>query len=100
MLNQFVFNEIYENILGLSNKARLYNLWFVGTNGISSYVELMCTLFDDFAFDEFVDNEIKQIGISTQYDESNKMQRDIINDPKWEMIMMQAKLVITFWDSE
>lgn len=114
MLNQFIFNQIYQNILGLSNKDRLYNLWFIGTNGISSYVELMCTLFDDYAFDEFVDNEIKQIGISTQfekaliklrddldrYDESNKTQRDIINDPQWEMIMMQAKLVIEFWDSE
>ncbi len=83
------------------------------TGLISSYTELMCSLFDDYSFDDFVEVNALKIGLSkslifelsklrellNKYDE-RKSDEEIINDTEWGKIVEQAKIVIKAWDRE
>lgn len=105
---------IYERILEASDLELQRKIWLNENNDtglMSSYVELMCSLFDDFNFDDFIDNRASTIGLSnTAIFELNKLREllnsyvekesdeEIINDPEWEKIVEQAKVVIEKWD--
>ncbi len=73
--------------------------------------EVMCMLFDNFNFDDFIDKTSSEIGLSTSLIfELNKLRsllnnykekesdEEILNDPEWGNIIEQAKIVIKEWD--
>jgi hypothetical protein len=83
------------------------------TGLISSFSELMCSLFDDFGFDDFVNFRAAENGLPNSliielsilrdllnvYIEKGS-DEDIINDPEWQKIVEQAKKVIEEWMRE
>ena len=104
---------IYDVITELADVDLQRKYWLNENNDtgyISSYVELMCTLFDDLDFDEFVDNSEEKRGLSysavcelvklrdmlNNYQEKGE-DREIIEDPKWKEIVNQAKEVVKKW---
>ncbi len=105
---------IYDRIVEASDVALQRKIWLNENNDtglMSSYVELMCSLFDDFNFDDFIDNRASKIGLSNSLIiELNKLREllnsyvekdsdeEIINDPEWKKIVEQAKTVIKEWD--
>ncbi len=71
----------------------------------------MCSLFDDFTFDDFFDSRASKIGLSNSVIfELNKLRgllnnynekdsdEEIIGDPEWGNVVEQAKRVIREWD--
>lgn len=109
-----IIESIYRMIIELSDLSLQRKLWLNENNDtglISSYTELMCSLFDDFNFDDFIDNRASKIGLSNAaIFELNKLREllnsynekdsdeEIINDPKWKKVVEQAKVVIQEWD--
>ena len=71
----------------------------------------MCRLFDDNDFDNFIDIESKKSGMSyklvnelkklrellNQYEEGDKTDKEIIEDPIWGLVVNQAKIVLDYW---
>jgi hypothetical protein len=107
--------NLYEKIIELSNSSLQRKLWLNENNDtglISSYSELMCSLFDDFGFDEFVDTGAVKIGLSNSlifelnclremlnaYVEKES-DKEIINDIEWGKIIEQAKIVVEKWNT-
>ncbi|WP_343704734.1 hypothetical protein [Chitinophaga sp.] len=104
---------IYNKIIELSNTSLQRKLWLNENNDtglISSYTELMCTLFDDYQFDDFVDKisfelklsntliwELKKLRESLNNYDAKDTDEEIINDPKWGEIVGQAQKVIEKW---
>lgn len=104
---------IYKNIVVLSDIELQKKLWLNQNNDtglISSYTELMCSLFDDFGFDDFVEKESSNIGLSKSLIfELSKLKEllnnyveketdeDIINDSEWERIILQSNIVKELW---
>lgn len=103
--------NIYLDILELSSIEKQKKYWLNNDpENVSSYVEVMCRLFDDNNFDIFVDKTARQEGISEKvvfelgklrqllndYEEK-ETDEAIINDPNWKIIIMQAKKVIEEW---
>lgn len=109
-----IIENIYRIIVELADLRLQRKLWLNEnheTGLISSYTELMCSLFDDFGFDEFVDNKASKIGLSNSIIfELNKLRQllnnynekesdeEIINDSEWRQVVKQAKVVIRKWD--
>jgi hypothetical protein len=109
-----VIANIYRLIAELANLSLQRKLWLNENNDtglISSYSELMCSLFDDFNFDDFVDNEAVKIGLSKSliYELSKLREllnscdekgtdEDIISDPEWRKVVEQAKIIIKEWN--
>ena len=114
-MNEVIVN-IYNRIMELSDLGVQRKLWLNENNDtglISSYYELVNSLFDDFNFDIFIDNTAAQNGLSNSsifelsklrelLNNYNKMSSDeeIINDPEWKEIVEQAKLVINEWNKD
>ena len=62
-----ITKDIYSRIIELSDLGLQIKLWLNQENDtdlISSYSELMCSLFDDFNFDDFVDTPPSEFGFS------------------------------------
>lgn len=101
-------------VIELSDLNLQRKLWLNENNDtglISSYTELMCSLFDDFNFDDFIDNRASKIGLSNSVIfELNKLREllnnytekdldeEIIDDPEWGNVVEQAKTVIRKWN--
>lgn len=111
-----IIENIYKIIAELANLSLQRKLWLNENNDtgfISSYSELMCSLFDDFGFDDFVEKGATKIGLSKSlifelsklrdlldtYDEK-ELDEEIIDDPRWKKIVEQAKVVISIWNSK
>jgi len=109
-----MIEDIYRMIVELSDLGLQRKLWLNDNNNtglMSSYVEFMCSLFDDFNFDDFIDNEASKMGLSNSaifelnklrhllnnYDEKES-DEDIINDSEWKKVVKQAKKVIREWN--
>lgn len=109
-----IIKNIYDDIIELSDLSLQKKLWLNESNDtglISSYVEVMCRLFDDNDFDDFVGRTAVKIGLSveliselnilsTLLKNYNEKESDakIIMDPKWNQIVEQAKKVIKKWN--
>jgi hypothetical protein len=108
-------SSIYKAIKDISDLDFQRRAWLRlnGSNEVSSFTEICCTLFDDASFDDFVNQEPwAQTGLSesvrdemrklTQrlenYDEKGKAEADILVDPAWQVIVTQAKHVIEMMD--
>lgn len=113
-MNKIIFNNIYEDILEISRRELQEELW-LGKNPekCSSYTEVMCRLFDDNNFENFINFSVYEIGFSPQLIEKLKLlsikldnyrelidDEKIINDPKWEEIREVAKKVIALWNKD
>ena len=71
--------------------------------GVSSYVELMCSLFDDLNFDDFVENTVSTLGFSDELirnyiAEDDNDDEAIIKDPNWQIVVKKAQNVIVAWN--
>lgn len=109
-----MIENINRMIIELSDLSLQRKLWLNENNDtglISSYTELMCSLFDDFSFDDFIDSRASKIGLSNSaIFELNKLRvllnsynekgsdEEIIGDPEWKNVVEQAKTVIREWD--
>ena len=106
--------NIYHEIAELSDSEMQRRLWLgKDSKYISSYDELLCSLFDDFNFDLFIDNELPKIeGLTpsfiqsirklremfNEYDRKNLNDEQIIEDPEWLKVVEQAKMVEKQWN--
>ncbi len=110
-----IISYIYSRIIELSDLDLQKKLWLNENNDTgltSSYVEVMCSLFDDFNFEDFIKKTAKEAGFSTltineleslrellnNYNEKDS-DEEIINDPKWKKIVEQAKIVVKVWNN-
>lgn len=118
--NKYTINHIYIYIKDLSSKEFLIKTWLENSipNVIFSYVELMCSLFDDFSFDLFIDIEVVKLGFGNelihelgllrgmlnQYGKkipNNKWMDDkILKDPEFDKVIEQAGKVIKLWEED
>ena len=108
--------NIYNDLLELSDIHLQRKLWLNQNNDtgeISSHAELMCRLFDDDGFDNFIDEIAIKTGMNSQLIlELDKLRtvlniykqkdsdEEIISDPFWQKIIQHAKRVITDWRNE
>ncbi len=109
-----IIEQIYNKIIELSDLCLQRKLWLNKNNDtgfISSYTELINSLFDDFNFDDFIDNSAIEVGFSSttvlelgnlrelinNYKEKES-DEEIIKDPEWEKIVRQAKIVLKEWN--
>lgn len=80
---------------------------------VSSWTEAMCKLFDDYHFDDFLDKDWQQFGLSSQLHESldclriqlneyeeKETDAEIVSDSKWQKNMNIAKEVLLHLDRE
>lgn len=107
-------NNIRALIVELSDVSLQRKLWLNENNDtglISSYDELMCSLFDDFNFDYFIDNLAPRINLSNSiiYELNNLREilngynskssdKEILDDPNWMSVVEQAKSVVQEWN--
>ena len=103
-----IYNDIKEiSDLGFQEKAWLTN----SKSECSSYIEVMCRLFDDNDFDSFIEHDAKKYGFGenliTELTTLQKMLNnykekdsddEIVKDPCWLTIVNQAKYVINLWN--
>jgi hypothetical protein len=106
-----ILNNIYSDIFELSSIEQQKQYWLGNdSKNISSYVEVMSRLFDDNNFDGFIDNiaqnhgfdqhfifELDQLRKLLNEYEEKESDSEIINDPKWKPIVIQAKKIIKRW---
>lgn len=112
-MNEIIFNNIFEDIVEISDSNFQKEVW-LGKNlkKCSSYVEVMCRLFDDNRFDIFVDSDAYEIGFTQRtIIELHKLRKKlknykepdvnddmkIIADSNWDNIRQIASLVIELW---
>lgn len=111
-----MIENIYKKLIELSDIELQRKLWLNehnDTGEISSYVELMNSLFDDYSFDSFVEMNASKAGMSrTVVAELEKLRsilnnykemetdEGILNDAGWLEIVNQAKGVIDKWDRD
>ena len=113
---EFRVKSIYDNIEEASSIKQQKMYWLNENNVdgyISSYIELMCTLFDDFDFDDFVKNTACRFGFPPKLIELLQEFRDtiknyqakdetddraIIEDPNWHIVVEKARDAIKEWD--
>jgi hypothetical protein len=104
--------NIHRDLLEMSDVELQKRYWNnADSNHVSSYTELMCRLFDDDCFDDFI-NEIKREESTNlhevdqilklheklnSYDEAGKSDQDILSDPKWHEIIELARIIINKW---
>jgi hypothetical protein len=114
-----ITENIYHDIYEISNVSWQRKLWLNEENDtgrISSFIEVICRLFDDNNFDLFIDVTVQQIGVPENLiNELNRLRtllnnyienevhdetkdQAIINDLKWIRVTEQAKIVIKLWD--
>ncbi|EKQ39866.1 MULTISPECIES: hypothetical protein [Leptospira] len=105
--------NIYNLIAEIADLNLQRKLWLNKDNDtglISSYNEVMCTLFDDYGFDEFLEQASIESGISENtVKELFKLREllnsyveketdiEILNDSEWKKITKQAKEIIKKW---
>lgn len=113
---EFRVKGIYDNIEETSSIKQQKMYWLNENNVdgyISSYIELMCTLFDDFDFDDFVKNTACHLGYPPKLIELLQKFRDaiknyqakdetddraIIEDLNWHIVVEKARDTIKEWD--
>jgi len=113
--NSEMLENIYLSIEEISNIKFQKKLWENKIPGmISSYIEAVCSLFDDSCFDIFIDDYLNRIEVSKEFKEkienlreelnlfdgSEMTNRQIFKHPKWINIAEIAKVIISQWNKE
>lgn len=110
-----IIKNIYYDILEMSDLELQKKLWLNENNDTgmnSSYVELMCRLFDDNNIEDFISKNDLEIGFTermlTEFKllidllnsyEEKQSDKEILNDPEWYKIVDQAKVVLKVWNT-
>jgi hypothetical protein len=112
MINRFIIQNIYNDILELSSTEIQIKKWITGETGnISSYIELMCRLFDDDGLDEFIERDafllgfpdalIKELSMLrimlNEFEGEGLTSREIIASEEWKKISEKASTIIKLW---
>lgn len=115
-IKQRILNYIYDDIEEISNIDMQRKMWLNENNTsgyISSYIELMCRLFDSNNFDNFIENIAPFFGFPDELikllrnfkDELEKYtakddndDKAIIEDPNWQKIVKKAQHIILVWN--
>jgi GDP-D-mannose dehydratase len=112
-MNNYILKEIHSCIIEISDLQLQRKIWLNENNDtglVSSYVELMCMLFDNFEFRKFVNYRAKEYGISDDVIIELKKLKvmldnykekatyiEIIEDEEWNLISLQAKIIVNKW---
>ncbi len=117
-MNLYLSN-IYGRLIELSDIALQRKIWLNEDNDtgkMSSYAELINSLFDDYGFDQFLDKEAIEWGVPSNIveqldgvrsmlnvyiDRENKKprtERQILSDPEWLQIVDRTKEIMNKWD--
>ena len=113
MVNVHIVN-IYNDIKEISDIDYQRRAWCNNSKyECSSYIEIMCRLFDDDNFDMFIDNNAKDYGFDSSFIVLLNQLRNMLNnyigknsdieiitDPKWIKIALHAKKIICLWDKK
>lgn len=107
---QYIKERIYE-ISDINMQKKLWLNQDNDTGLISSYAELMSSLFDDLDFDFFIDFFIVDNGFELSLiDKFNKLRdllnnyneklydKEIVEDPEWIQISFLAKDILNEWN--
>lgn len=115
-MEQFWLDNIHFMIEGLSDIEQQKRVWLgFAENIVSTYSEDLCMLFDDYDFNEFIENWEKEnldknilkelILFRDKLDlynhkvlNNNWHNEEILKDPKWLDVVSQAKKVIEIWE--
>ena len=111
---KLVLRNIYNNIEELSDLDLQYKVWIKAEvpNYVSSYTELRCSLFDSSDYKGFIERDIKAYDLKEEfvnklielypilknYDDKDKTELEIINDPAWKSISELAKEIKALWE--
>lgn len=110
--NNINLENIYDCILEISDIEEQKRIWNGNTpNIIASYDDVMLSLFDDFLFDNFIDDYLNAIEISIEFKEKIILFRDklklfdgyslnykkITKHPNWVEISKIAQDVLRLW---
>ena len=106
-------DEIYTSIVEASDTELQKKIWLNENNDtgrMSSYIELMCSLFNDMRFSQFIDLDARKEGLSDsiiteldklRYELNNYKEKDteaeIISDENWQLVVLQAQKVLRYW---
>lgn len=106
--------RVYGAIRDISDIEFQKRAWLSNGNEVSSFSEIICTLYDDSFFDEFLEeNDLTSKNIDYDiilemkllkhmldlYDSSND-ESIILRDPQWHAIVEQAKKIIELHDKK
>jgi hypothetical protein len=101
--------NIYEALADIASREYQESTWFGGSDRISSPEEVYCTLFDDFAFDDFLESEFSNLSENQTYNgkilgekmsfffgesEDYLKPKEVIDDPNWIEIRDIARKII------
>ena len=107
-------NGIQNAIQEIANSEFQERVWVRGEGPeVSSFTEAICRLFDDYNFDDFLDEHWHIFGLSSQlyrmlrklrnllneYEEK-ETDAEIVKDEKWDEIREYAKDVLQEFDRE
>src|SRR5690348_4806140 len=108
-----ILENIYRDILELSDLNLQTKVWLgQDPKYVSSYVELMCRLFDDNNFDNFLSHtagkmfseesvhEFEKLRDALNAYEEKETDKEILADPEWQAVVKQARLALILWDRD
>jgi len=112
-------SNIYSRLVELSDVTLQRKIWLNENNDtgkMSSYAELINSLFDDYGFDQFLDGEAIEWGVPPDIVEQldgvrsmlneyvdvqngrHQTSRQILSDPEWLKIINRTKEIMNKWD--
>lgn len=113
---QHIIDEIFLNIKELADKRFQYQAWVLAAvpNYVSSFVELNNVLKSGLATDYVLDQGSEGTGLSENliaemkkmmallwgYKEGKKTDKHILEDPEWDKVVAQAKIVMELYNKE
>ena len=115
MINKYEWlKNVMNTVREIADPEFQQRVWVDGAGPeFSDWTEVMCKLFDDFLFDDFVDRDWQQFGFSSESHqllvqlreqlnnyEEKETNAEIVADPKWQQIREFAGKVLGQCDRE
>jgi hypothetical protein len=109
MINKYEWlKNVLNTLKEIADPEFQQRVWVDGAGPeISDWTEVMCKLFDDFHFDDFIDIDWQQFGLSSESHqllvqlreqlnnyEEKETNAEIVADPKWQEISKFAGNVL------
>jgi hypothetical protein len=115
MERKLILSKVYKLLEQISDSDFQERTWVRGEGKeISTYIEVMCSLFDDFNLDGIIEKKPIDFNLSDQlisslktlrdalnnYDDESKSHFDIINDPNWKEIQKMSYDILPLFKKE
>jgi len=115
MINKYEWlKNVLNTVKEIADPEFQQRVWVQGAGSeLSDWTEVMCKLFDDFLFDNFLDRDWQQFGLSSESHqllvqlreqlnnyEEKETNAEIVADPKWQQIQELAGNVLRQLDRE